>query len=142
MALEQPIETKPGEAFDEKWKVAVSAPKHDAWVVCVALGPGVSDPCWRTPNPYTIAASNPIYLDWNRDGTYDSPRATARRVLSDHANGPRLSAELAGCDRAVRVQAMSLAREEFLRTARAHLEGLAGGDEAALRYLSSLPDDD
>ena len=141
MALEQPIETEPGEAFDEKWKVAVTAPDHDAWVVCVALGPGVTDPCWRTMNPYTIAATNPIYLDGNGDGSYDSPRATARKVLREYADGPRLSHELARCDQAVRVQAMSLARAEFLRKARTRLEDLAGEDEAALRYLSSLPDD-
>ena len=142
MTVEQPLATVPGMAYDECWVFALPAPRHDAWIVCVALGPGVSDPCWRTLNPYTIASTNPIYLDRDGDGTYDSPRATARRMLQEHGSGPRLARELAGYDPAVRVQAMSLARDELLRAARARLEDLAGEDAAARRYLSSLPDED
>jgi hypothetical protein len=80
-------ESKP---TDARLKFTLAAPRHDAYLVCVVLGEGVSGPWWKTAGDFTLAATNPIYLDVDRDGHYSNPRATAGKLLA--TAGP--SAEL------------------------------------------------
>lgn len=78
---EQPVPTTSGEPTDTRLRFKLSAPEHDAWLVCVVLGDGVSHPAWATKQPYTFAATNPVYLDADNDGAYRSPAATAEALL-------------------------------------------------------------
>ncbi len=57
--------------------------RHDAWLVCVVLGDGVEDAWWCTLNPWTIAVTNPVWLDVDGDGRWESPRETAGRWLME-----------------------------------------------------------
>lgn len=54
----------------------------DSHLVCVVLGDPVKHAGWKTLNDYTLAATNPVFLDVNRDGSYTSPRDSARRILA------------------------------------------------------------
>jgi hypothetical protein len=57
------------------------AARHDAWVVFVVLGDDPATPAWPSLNPYTLAATNPVFVD--RDGGgYASPRDAARAFLA------------------------------------------------------------
>ena len=67
---------------DLKLDFSVAVPKYDAHVVCVVLGDGVSHPSWHTAEKFTLAATNPIFLDNDGDGKYSSPGETARAVLA------------------------------------------------------------
>jgi len=114
---------------------------HDAWLVCVVIGPGISAPYWKTLNNYTLAATNPVFLDVDGDGLYTSPRATAQALL-DAAGGGSVERALTDCDGGVAVQLLHLVREVYLAEAREKLMQL--GDLAAdrhpdvRRYLESL----
>jgi hypothetical protein len=59
------------------------AARHDAWLVCVVVGDGVEGAFWRTMNPWTIAVTNPVWLDVDGDGRWESPRETAGRWLAE-----------------------------------------------------------
>jgi hypothetical protein len=54
-------------------------------MVCVVEGDGVEAPYWKTLNPYTLAATNPVFLETTGDG-WRSPRATAKQRV-EHAGG-------------------------------------------------------
>jgi hypothetical protein len=41
---------------------------HDAWVVCVVDGAEAGRPFWPMTNAYTLGASNPVFIDADRDG--------------------------------------------------------------------------
>jgi hypothetical protein len=103
--------------------VTLPRPKHDAWLVAIASGPGVSQPYWPIPRPYqptqaqwdprVIGSANAIRVDGDGDGRYSSPRDYATRLVRDTgANAPRLAAALAPFDTATAVQAASLCREQ------------------------------
>lgn len=78
---EQTVSTAKGKPTDTRLHFKLPAPTHDAWLVCVVLGDGVSHPAWATKQPYTFAATNPVYLDADGDGAYHSPAATAEDLL-------------------------------------------------------------
>ncbi|MFN7139288.1 MAG: CehA/McbA family metallohydrolase [Limisphaerales bacterium] len=79
---EQELTPKPGKPFNEYITFDIPTPRHDAHLICAVFGPGITEPAWKTKQNYTLAATNPIYLDADNDGTYRSPRETATRVLS------------------------------------------------------------
>jgi len=63
--------------------------RDDAWLVCVVLGDAVEGAWWRTLNPYTFAATNPVWLDVDGDGRYSAPRETAAARLTElRQSGP------------------------------------------------------
>jgi hypothetical protein len=57
--------------------------RDDAWLVCVVLGDAVEGAWWPTLNPYTFAATNPVWLDVDGDGRYTAPRDTAATRLAE-----------------------------------------------------------
>lgn len=97
-------------------------PSHDAWLVAIASGPGITEPYWPLARPYqptradweprVIGSTNPIRIDGDGDGAYTTPREQARKVLQAHpAADNALLTALASYDSAVAVQAASLLRE-------------------------------
>src|SRR5205085_3274820 len=88
------------------------APAHDAHLVCVAFGEGVKDPSWKTLQGYTLAITNPIFIDGDNDGKYSSPRETALALLTK--GQPLTLQAIAAClknvDAAVGVQILSEAK--------------------------------
>ncbi len=66
-------------------------PKHDVHLVAIATGPGVTEPFWEIPRPYqasskrlnprVIGSTNPVWIDANGDGTFQSAFAIAQSLL-------------------------------------------------------------
>lgn len=102
---------------------SIAGLKNDTHLVAIATGPGVMKPFWDTPRPYqpssktftplSIAATNPVWIDVDGNGSYDSPHATAARIVqSTKSNKKQLLQRLARMDAAVVVQANALLQHE------------------------------
>lgn len=105
------------------------APKHDAWIVCVARGPRPDGPWWYSLFDDVALVTNPIWLDGDGDGVYQSPAEIAEAALeelpSDVLGVPQfgyLASTLGSCDEAVAVQLLVKAQ---LRWGADHPEALA-----------------
>ena len=101
-------------------------PRHDAWLVAIASGPGADDPYWPAGRPYqpdradwdpkVLGSTSPIRIDGNGDGIYTSPLDQARQAVAaaklgdapSAADLTRLARLLEQSDSAVTVQATSL----------------------------------
>lgn len=94
-------------------------PLHDAHLIAIATGPGITEPFWESPRPYVPTtpnhtprvqgATNPIFIDGNGDGKYNAPRAQARQLLAKHARDLiALFNALAQYDQSVSAQAAAL----------------------------------
>lgn len=79
---EKQLKPAPGRPFDERLTFSIPVPRHDAHLVCAVFGNGVTAPYWKTLGNYTAAVTNPLYLDGDGDGQYQSPRETARKLLA------------------------------------------------------------
>jgi len=79
---EKKLEPMPGEPFEQHLEFSIPTPQHDAYLVCAVFGDGITEPFWRTLGRFTAAVSNPVYIDGNGDGGYQSPRDTAQQILS------------------------------------------------------------
>ncbi|MDP6538337.1 MAG: CehA/McbA family metallohydrolase [Planctomycetota bacterium] len=96
---------------------------HDAWIGVVVEGSGGPLPWWNVENPYTLAATNPLFVDRGGVRGYESPRATAERLIATAGSPPAgLGELLSAADDAVLIQALTLLDAE----ARASLDSLAG----------------
>lgn len=78
---EQDLTMSPGLPLATNLLFKVPAPTHDAYVVCAAYGAGVKDPSWKTAAGYTLAITNPIFVDCDGNGKYSSPHETALTLL-------------------------------------------------------------
>jgi hypothetical protein len=90
----------------------ITAPKHDGFLVCVAYGDGLKDPAWPTYANYTMAITNPIFIDADGDGKYQSPRETAATLFGKISPLTAAAVEKAieGADPAIGVQLLSEAK--------------------------------
>jgi len=113
-----------------KWEGTWELPRfgQDAFLVAVALGPGVAAPYWRIPkayqpaspawDPYVIGVTGPVWLDADGSGRFESARDYAERLVASHPAQERLIAALAGYDEAVAIQTAAVlsARGERLES--------------------------
>lgn len=77
-----------------------------SWV----MGP---HPSWRTTEQFTLAATNPMFLDANGDGQYSSPRETVRHFLGRVGGQVNHQWEaVAEADNEIAAQMLSLLREQ------------------------------
>jgi hypothetical protein len=84
------------------------ASMRDAWLVCVVLGDGVGGPWFPLLNDYTLAATNPVFLDVDGDGQYSNPRLTAQAMLeADLVAGRELDGPQ-DCDSGIALQYLDL----------------------------------
>ncbi len=118
--------------------------RHDAWIVCVVTGDAVDGHYWPLLNPYTLGATNPVWLDVDGDGVHQSPREVADALANevDVTDGAQTRAALARCDAGVGVQllhALLATQPEARRPdlAAALAEGLEGR-EFVSRYLATF----
>jgi hypothetical protein len=107
------LSAAPAGPFDRTLALEVAPRAHDAWLVCVVHGDGVRHPAWPLLNDYTLAATNPVYLDDDGDGRYSAPRETARALL-EATGRDDLTGLLSGIDEAVALQALDLLHEAWL----------------------------
>ena len=150
--VEHAVPSVAGKPTDVRLPMQVPLPPHDAWVVCVVLGDGIKHAFWRTAKNYTLAATNPVFMDGDGGGTYQSPRALATELIARVGTDPgQLRLALEDFDDAVSIEVLALARAEYeagvtdvgqLATARQRLAQLAGEPPTRgvfARYLASLP---
>lgn len=148
---EQDVPVTEGQPTDTWLPFTISTPAHDAHLVCVVLGDGVKAAYWRTDKPYTLAATNPVWLDFDADGSYTSPRAQAMALVKKYGTEPaELRPALDKVDDAVAIETLSLVLAEYekgsfnlanLERARARLAELVAGTgrDILSRYVESLP---
>jgi len=139
------IEAPRGVPFDRTLEFELPAFAQDSWLVCFVMGMGVRDPCWRTQKNYTLAATNPLWIDVDGDGEYASPRAAAQALVDRLGSQVfALREAMLKVDLATRLQVLSIVHSRIGNN-RETLDTLAGDrDEAEnvplWRYLESLPD--
>jgi hypothetical protein len=108
----------------EKARVVWQIPKpaHDVHLVAIATGPGVKAPYWETPRPYqprsktfsprVIGSTNPIWVDADGDGKFDSAFALAHRLIEKHGrDGEKLREALKTYDESVAIQVNVILQE-------------------------------
>ncbi len=93
--------------FDRLFDVELPAPRGDATLVCIVLGDGIEGPWWPTAEDYTIAATNPIYLDRDGNGRFDSPFDQAQPLIADLGDEATLRTALTARDAAVAIQLLA-----------------------------------
>jgi hypothetical protein len=131
---EKEVPRRGGRPTDTWIDFAVDRPHHDGYLVAVVLGDGAFNPGWKTKAKYTLAATNPVYLDTDGDGRYSSPRETARRALSAAGSEPGNQwAAVAKADEVIAVQMASLMR------ARTPASGLPAFDQLLAQSASKRP---
>ncbi|MBK8977032.1 MAG: PHP domain-containing protein [Planctomycetes bacterium] len=146
----QEVPASDGQPTDVTLRFELATRGHDAHLVFVVLGDGVTGPYWRTERPYTLAATNPVWLDCDGTGGYRSPRETGERLAGAAGRDPaKLGAALADVDDAVAVQALHAARVAWeggshvpsvLRRVRELLTEVAGDRPVLTRYVAELPE--
>jgi hypothetical protein len=105
----------------EKARVTWELPKpaHDVHLVAIATGPGVTEPFWEIPRPYqatsktltsrVIGSTNPIWIDADDDGKFQSAFAIAQALVEKlGGDQARLREALKKHDEAVVIQVESL----------------------------------
>jgi hypothetical protein len=113
--------TGPGEKARVEW--SIPRPRHDVALVAVASGPGVTAPYWPIPRPYqptskvweprVLGVTNPVKLDADGNGTWNSPRFYAQFVIELSGTEPRtLIKALEPYDEAVATQAAAFCLPE------------------------------
>ena len=120
---EKPVLTAPGRPTDVLVDFAVRKPAHDGYLVCVVLGDGVPHPSWKTGENFTLAATNPVFLDTDGDGQYSSPRDLARAALAKAGVSTDHQWEAAAAaDDVVAIQMFSLMRQTWPEAEQKELE--------------------
>ena len=139
-AAEMTVPTQTGTATDATLKFVLRTPVHDAYLVCVVIGAGVKEPSWTTYETYTLAATNPIYLDGDGDGRYSSPRETARALLGRFdGDMKKLRKLMSQTDEVIGLQMLSLARADALERFGETLSPLAQTNKNFDLYQDHLP---
>jgi hypothetical protein len=97
------LERTDGKALDRTLRVEVPlAARNDAWIVAVVEGEAIDTPAWPSLNKYTLAATNPMFID--RDGNgYTSP-GSAASAFAPKATDATVAARFAELDGAHSVQ--------------------------------------
>lgn len=116
---EQPIQDdrRAGEKARISWQIP--RPAHDVHLVLIATGPGVAEPYWEIPRPYqpssrkfaprVIGSTNPVWLDADGDGRFQSAFAYAQDLIARLGGEPeKLREALKRFDETVAVQVESL----------------------------------
>ena len=98
-------------------------PRHDAWLVVVARGPMIDEPCWELPRPYQhkgidldtgiIGASNPVWLDCDADNKFTSAREYGEALFKRYGTDlQKLIHALASHDAAIASQVADLLQQK------------------------------
>jgi hypothetical protein len=149
---------RPGTKAEVTWEIP--RPHHDAYLVAVASGPGVTAPFWAIPRPYqptsrvwtprVLGIANPIYLDGDGDAAWTSPKGYADRLIGRAGTeAAQIVPALVPYDEAVASQAAELCQAagrdvggpEFARRLATAAEPVRRGFAAFAATLASHPRD-
>lgn len=106
-----------GEKASIRWRIP--RPAHDVHLVVIATGPGVQSPHWALPRPWqptsksiasrVIGLTNPVWIDADGDGAFQSANTYASRLLEQFGEDREgLAKELERFDSSVATQVESL----------------------------------
>ena len=143
-AAERKLQPKDGAPFAEQLEFSIPAPKHDAYLVCAVFGDPVSELFWTTLAQFTAAVANPLYVDGNGDGKYQSPRQTARQLLAaTDGSFPTVWSALEKSDDALAGQMLGLLYLEreaaFVKQLDARLRSAANQRAVYQTFLETAP---
>lgn len=124
VVAERELTTEEGKPTDQTQEFIIEKPEIDGYLVSIVTGDPVDGPAWTIPGPYTLASTNPIFLDADADGSYDSPRETARKLLARTATA-ELRDLLASTNDVVAIQLLDLVCEQADDTTRRMLLDLS-----------------
>ena len=117
VAQSPPLGVPAGQPLDLDLSFQIHAPTHDAWIVCSATGPRPEGIWWTTLMPGVALLTNPVWIDVDGDGHYQSPAESARHAVDgvsiDPQKGPKiqeLARFLSHCDGAVATQVLVYAK--------------------------------
>ncbi len=116
---EQDIKDAGNGGVKERVRWLIPKPRHDVHFVVIATGPGVESPHWAIPRPYqptsktiatrVIGLTNPVWIDADGDGAFQSAHDYAKRILQTHGGErDRLQLELKNYDSSVQTQLVSM----------------------------------
>ena len=79
------------------------------------LGAKLEAPWWGVQNKYTLGSTNPVWVDRDGRNGYESPRATAARLIQrTRGDASKLPLVFEGVDDTVLIQAMTMLDDEQL----------------------------
>ena len=84
IAWKKKITKEEGKPIDIKLNFKVPRPKIDAYLFVYVLGDGISEHYWKTKDPFTMAATNPIFIDVDGDGSYLAPKKLALEWIEEN----------------------------------------------------------
>jgi len=86
---------------------------HDVWISSIVLGANLDAPWWGVRNKYTMGSTNPVWVDRGGKRGYESPRATAERLVKKAgSSSARLIEALEAADDTVVIQALTMLTDE------------------------------
>jgi hypothetical protein len=114
-------EGRAGEKARVMWEIP--KPAHDVHLVVIATGPGVTAPYWEIPRPYqpssktfvprVVGSTNPVWLDADGDGKFESAFALARELVQKLGKDrAALTEALKGFDAALAIQVDAILQED------------------------------
>ena len=118
-----PTEPDPSLPPGVKWQATwtIPKPRHDVYLVAIAIGPGIDGSFWKTAKPYqptspdwqphTLGCSGAVWLDADADGQRTSTRVYAERLFAASAGDlAKITPRLADYDEATASQLAHLFR--------------------------------
>ncbi|MCH2105297.1 MAG: CehA/McbA family metallohydrolase, partial [Planctomycetes bacterium] len=86
---------------------------HDVWISSIVLGAHLEAPWWGVQNKYTLGSTNPVWVDRDGKRGYESPRATAARLIQRaRGDASKLPLIFEGVDDTVLIQALTMLDDE------------------------------
>jgi len=121
----------------------LAVPAHDYHLIAIVEGEGVGNKDWPQLNDYTLAATNPLFVDADSNERYDSPLDWAKQLIQDRGTEDATVADvLQQVDSSVAVQYLQLVRAAYLADAEHRVSALAinarGKHPNLVEWLRSL----
>ena len=121
----------------------LAVPAHDYHLIAIVEGEGVGNKAWPQLNDYTLAATNPLFVDADSNERYDSPLDWAKQLIQDRGTEDATVADvLQQVDSSVAVQYLQLVRAAYLADAEHRVSALAinarGKHPNLVEWLRSL----
>ena len=83
------------------------------WISSIVLGAHLEAPWWGVQNKYTLGSTNPVWVDRDGKRGYESPRATAARLIQRaRGDASKLPLIFEGVDDTVLIQALTMLDDE------------------------------
>jgi hypothetical protein len=115
----------------------LALPDHDYHLIAVIEGLGVGSKAWPQINDYTLAATNPLFVDANYSEGYEAPLEWAKTLVKERGtDDATVASVLQEIDSSVAIQYLQLVREAYLADAERRVNAL--GINARVKHPNLL----